>query len=78
MVTWEHWLESNHHLRDVDRYFFASFLIIFLLFYAITTGMAVESLARSYPQQERCSSRPFPSPLRSLRQPLPAPRCRSC
>ena len=50
LVTWERWLESNRHLRDVDRYFFASFLIVFLLFYAITTGMAVESLARSYPQ----------------------------
>ena len=50
MVTWEHWLESNHHLRDVDRYFFASFLIVFLLFYAITTGIAIESLAKPYPE----------------------------
>ena len=51
LVTWESWLESRPHLRDVDRYFFATFLIVFLLFYAIATGMAVESLANRYPEQ---------------------------
>ncbi len=45
LVTWENWLESNHAHRNVDRYYFASFLIVFMLFYAIGTGLAIESLA---------------------------------
>lgn len=45
VVTWENWLESNHRLRDADRYFFGSFLLVLLLFYAIGAGLAIESLA---------------------------------
>lgn len=42
--TWESWLEANSKLRDVDKYFFASFLIVFLVFYAAAAGLAYESL----------------------------------
>ncbi len=45
VVTWECWLKSNHKLRDTDRYFFASFLLVFMLFYAVGAGLAIESLA---------------------------------
>ncbi len=48
LVTWENWLESNHVHRNVDRYYFASFLIVFTLFYAIGTGLALESLATQW------------------------------
>lgn len=42
--TWEAWLEANSKLREVDKYFFASFLIVFLVFYAAAAGLAYESL----------------------------------
>jgi hypothetical protein len=42
--TWEAWLEANSKLRDVDKYFFASFLIVFLVFYAASAGLAYEAL----------------------------------
>ena len=45
VVSWENWLESNHRLRDADRYFFGSFLLVLMLFYAIGSGLAIESLA---------------------------------
>lgn len=45
IVTWENWLESNHKLRDADRYFFGSFLLVLMLFYAIGSGLAIEALA---------------------------------
>lgn len=50
ITTWEKWLESNHRHRDVDRYFFGSFLFVFLLFYAVGAGTAVESLAGLWPE----------------------------
>ncbi|MCB9853603.1 MAG: hypothetical protein H6819_10950 [Phycisphaerales bacterium] len=50
VVTWENWLESNHKFRDADRYFFGSFLLVLLLFYAIGAGLAVESIAELYPE----------------------------
>lgn len=50
VTTWESWLESNHKLRDMDRYFFATFLLIFLIFYAVGTGLAMESLATLWPE----------------------------
>lgn len=42
--TWESWLESNGRLREVDKYFFASFLIVFLVFYAAAAGLGFEAL----------------------------------
>jgi hypothetical protein len=51
ITTWESWLESNHRLRDTDRYFFASFLLVFFIFYAIGAGTAVDALAAQWPQQ---------------------------
>lgn len=51
IVTWENWLESNKNLRDTDRYFFGSFLLVFVIFYAVATGTAVESLAGQFPEQ---------------------------
>lgn len=45
IVTWENWLESNRKLRDADRYFFGSFLLVLLLFYAIGAGLAIEAIA---------------------------------
>lgn len=42
--TWETWLESNGRLREVDKYFFASFLIVFLIFYAATSVQGFNSM----------------------------------
>ncbi len=50
IVTWEEWLESNSRLRDTDRYFFGSFLLVFFLFYAIGAGAAVQGLAEQWPE----------------------------
>lgn len=49
-VTWESWLESNHKHRDMDRYFFVSFLLVFLLFYAIGASLAVVSISQYWPE----------------------------
>ena len=51
IVTWENWLESNKNLRDADRYFFGSFLLVFVIFYAVASGTAVESLATQFRDQ---------------------------
>ncbi|MBN2563741.1 MAG: hypothetical protein JXQ75_22720 [Phycisphaerae bacterium] len=48
ITTWESWLESNHKLRSVDRYFFGSFVLVFLLFYAVGAGTAVTSIAAEW------------------------------
>lgn len=45
VVGWERWLESSHRLRDVDRYFFGSFLLLMMVFYGVGTGYALQSLA---------------------------------
>lgn len=50
VTTWEHWLESNRALRDTDRYFFGSFLLVFFLFYAVGAGSAVEAMIKEWPQ----------------------------
>lgn len=50
LVTWERWLESSRRLRDVDRAFFVSFILVFLLFYAIGAGLAVTSVAEMWPE----------------------------
>jgi hypothetical protein len=51
ITTWEAWLEGNKSLRDTDRYFFGTFLLVFFVFYAIGTGSALESLNGQYPEQ---------------------------
>jgi hypothetical protein len=50
LMTWETWLESNHRLRDTDRYFFSSFLLVFFIFYAIGAGAAIQGLAQQWPE----------------------------
>lgn len=45
VIGWEKWLESNHKLRAVDRYFYGSFLVLFLVFYTIGASTAVQNLA---------------------------------
>lgn len=50
LTTWEHWLESNNALRDTDRYFFGSFLLVFFLFYAVGSGSAIEAMMKDWPQ----------------------------
>jgi len=52
LVTWEKWLESSHKLRTVDRSFFLSFLLVFLLFYAIGAGEAVTAIAAVWPKDQ--------------------------
>lgn len=47
---WEEWLESNERLRSVDRLFFGSVLIIFLVFYAVGMRTALDSIANQWPQ----------------------------
>jgi len=42
---WEKWLESNHRLRSVDRYFFASFMVMFFIYYAIGAAAAIQTLS---------------------------------
>lgn len=49
-VTWESWLESNRKLREMDRYFFATFLLVFTMFYVLLSGMAIDALANDFPQ----------------------------
>lgn len=51
VTTWETWLESNHKLRDTDRYFFGSFILVFFIFYTIGAGTAVDALAAQWPDQ---------------------------
>jgi hypothetical protein len=52
VVTWERWLESNRRLRDADRYFFGSVVLVFFLFYALGAVLAIQSWAKSdYPDQ---------------------------
>ncbi len=52
LTTWEAWLQSNRHFRDVDRYFFASFLLVFMIFYAAECGLAINRMAMQtwYPE----------------------------
>src|SRR5262249_39467035 len=49
ITTWETWLESNHALRETDRFFFGSFLLVFFIFYAVGAGMAIEAMADRWP-----------------------------
>lgn len=51
ITTWETWLQRNRSLRDTDRYFFGSFLLVFFLFYTVGAGSAVEALMVTFPDQ---------------------------
>ncbi len=53
MKTWEKWLAENRNLRDVDRYFFGSFLLVFLLFYVAAASLAVEIVVSDWQEQPR-------------------------
>jgi hypothetical protein len=41
---WEHWLEGNKHLRDVDHCFVIGFSVLFLSFFALTTSLTLRQL----------------------------------
>jgi hypothetical protein len=49
VTGWESWLEKDHHLRTVDKLFFGSFMLIFLIFYAVGMRVAWEALAVQWP-----------------------------
>lgn len=53
MKTWENWLAENGKLRDVDRYFFGSFLLVFLIFYVAGASLAVEAVVDQWPKQSQ-------------------------
>jgi uncharacterized membrane protein YfcA len=42
VTGWERWLESNASYREVDRFFFGGFIIIFLGFYAISCTVSLD------------------------------------
>lgn len=44
-LGWEHWLESNRRLREMDRIFFGSLILVFLVFYAASTAAALNRLS---------------------------------
>lgn len=52
VTGWEKWLESNHKLRSVDRYFFGSFLLMFFIFYGIASTAAIQSLSVRFSDDE--------------------------
>jgi len=52
VTGWEKWLESNHRLRDADRYFFGSFLLMFFIFYGIAAAAAIQSLSIRFSDDE--------------------------
>lgn len=41
---WENWLESNVRFREVDRFFFAGFIISFLILYLVTCWLSLEQM----------------------------------
>ncbi len=41
---WENWLESNSRFREVDRFFFAGFIISFLILYLVTCWLSLEQM----------------------------------
>lgn len=45
VTGWEKWLESNHQLRTLDRFFFGSFMLMFFIFYAIGCAAAIQTLS---------------------------------
>lgn len=52
LVTWERWLESSRNLRGVDKAFFISFLLVFMLFYAVGAGVAMGSIAELWSEDQ--------------------------
>ena len=41
---WESWLESKPQFRQLERQFFACFVIVFFVYYFIATGLAINHL----------------------------------
>lgn len=41
---WEHWLESNRRYREVDRFFFAGFIVSLMAFFAISCSLSLVQL----------------------------------
>jgi uncharacterized membrane protein YfcA len=44
LTCWEHWLESKHHLREVDHAFVIGFNTIFMIFFAISVSLTLWQL----------------------------------
>lgn len=44
--SWEAWIESRSDLRMMDRYYVACFMVIFFLYYFITSGVSVDLILR--------------------------------
>ena len=55
VVGWEKWLESGKRFREADRVFFASFVVIFFVFYVISTLTALEGMQRLVPEHYRAA-----------------------
>jgi hypothetical protein len=41
---WEHWLEKNQPVREVDHCFVVGFAVLFLAFFAISTSLTLQQL----------------------------------
>lgn len=44
VTGWERWLESNRSYREVDRFFFGGFILVFLAFYLISCTLSLYQL----------------------------------
>ena len=44
VTGWEVWLESNRSYREVDRFFFGGFILVFLAFYLISCTLSLYQL----------------------------------
>jgi hypothetical protein len=47
-LGWERWLESHPRARGLDKAFLGSFLVIFLIYYFVSVGVAAYSLASAF------------------------------
>ena len=47
VTGWEHWLESNPRLREVDHYFVIGFSILFLVFFLISSSLALMHIEKT-------------------------------
>ena len=45
---WEHWVAA-HHLRGPESWFFAFFVIVFLVFYAAALSLAIQKIIQGTP-----------------------------
>jgi hypothetical protein len=44
VVGWESWLETNRAFREVDRFFFGGFILIFLAFFVVSCTLSLNQL----------------------------------